>query len=75
VGWAWIVLLAAAVVLVVAAEWRGLDRVVGRDARKRRDRARRKAQLHVVPSDDDDFVASVQRDLEALPTIEERDRQ
>ncbi len=73
-GWAWIVLLALAAVLVVAVEWPRLDRVVGRDARRRRDRARRKAQLHVVTTDDDDFVASVQRDLEALPTIEEHDR-
>jgi hypothetical protein len=43
---------------------------VGADARRRRDRERRKAKLRVV-TEDDDFVESVQRDLDALPTIEE----
>jgi hypothetical protein len=43
---------------------------VGADARRRRDRERRKARLRVV-TEDDDFVESVQRDLDALPTIEE----
>jgi hypothetical protein len=45
--------------------------VVGADARRRRERERRKAKLRVVKTDDDDFVESVQRDLDALPTIEE----
>ena len=44
---------------------------MGAEARRRRDRERRKAKLRVVPTDDDDFVESVQRDLDALPTIEE----
>lgn len=69
-SWPWIVLLAAAVVLVVVAEWPRLGRVAGADARRQREREKRKAQLRVVTSDDDDFVASVQRDLDRLPTIE-----
>jgi hypothetical protein len=47
--------------------------VVGVDARKRRERERRKAKFHVVRSEDDEFVASVRRDLDRLPTIEERE--
>ena len=38
-----------------------------------REREKRKAKLRVVSTDDDEFVRSVQADLEALPTIEERD--
>jgi hypothetical protein len=71
VSWPWIVLLAFGVLVVVAAEWPRVSGVVGADARRRRDRERRKAKLRVVKTDDDDFVESVQRDLDALPTIEE----
>ena len=70
VSWPWIVLLALGVLVVVAAEWPRVSGVVGADARRRRDRERRKARLRVV-TEDDDFVESVQRDLDALPTIEE----
>lgn len=70
VSWPWIVLLALGVLVVVAAEWPRVSGVVGADARRRRDRERRKAKLRVV-TEDDDFVESVQRDLDALPTIEE----
>ena len=79
-SWPWIVLLALAVALLVATEWERLGGLLGADARRTRDRRRRKAKLRVVhpderPDDDaDDFAASVQRDLESLPTIEERDR-
>jgi Sec-independent protein translocase protein TatA len=73
VSWPWIVLFALALVVVGAAEWPRLERALGADARRRRDRARRKAKLHVVSTDDDDFVESVTRDLENLPTIEERE--
>ena len=69
-SWPWIVLLALGVLVVVAAEWPRVSGVVGADARRRRDRERRKAKLRVV-TEDDDFVESVQRDLDALPTIEE----
>jgi hypothetical protein len=71
VSWPWIVLLALGVLVVVAAEWPRVSGIVGADARRRRERERRKARLHVVSSEDDDFVASVTRDLDALPTIEE----
>ena len=70
-SWPWIVLLALGIVVVVAAEWPRVAGVVGADARRRRERERRKAKLRVVPTDDDEFVESVQRDLDALPTIEE----
>ncbi|HWG56342.1 MAG TPA: hypothetical protein VNT58_07455 [Gaiellaceae bacterium] len=79
-SWPWIVLLALALVLVVATEWERIAGLVGADSRRMRERRRRKAKLRVVrddtPADDDvdDFAASVQRDLESLPTIEERDR-
>jgi hypothetical protein len=63
--------------VVVAAEWPRVGAVIGSDARRRRDRERRKAKLHVVRSETeevsarDEFAASVQRDLDRLPTIEE----
>jgi hypothetical protein len=68
-----LVLLACAVLVLVGAEWPRLRARFGGDARRRRDRARRKAALRVVTSDEDDFAASVQRDLANLPTIEERE--
>jgi hypothetical protein len=71
VSWPWIVLLALAVAVVAAAEWPRLEHLVGRDARRERERRKRKAQLRVISTDDDEFVRSVQRDLESLPTIEE----
>jgi hypothetical protein len=76
VSWPWIVLLALAVALVVAAEWERMGRIVGGEGRRSRERRRRKAKLKLVrpEADEDDFAASVQRDLEQLPTIEERDR-
>ena len=43
-----VVLIAAAVVLLAAAEWPRLARRFGVDGRKRRDRARRKSQLRIV---------------------------
>jgi hypothetical protein len=67
----WIVLLALGVLVVAAAEWPRVSGVLGADARRRRDRERRKAQLRVVRTDDDDFVESVRRDLDSLPTTEE----
>jgi hypothetical protein len=79
VSWLYIALLALAVAVVVGAEWprlgARLERSVGADARRRRDRAKRKASLRVVQTTDaDDFAASVERDLANLPTIEETDR-
>jgi hypothetical protein len=67
-----IVLLVAAVVLLGAAEWGRLAKVgVARNQRKR---ARRKSRLRVVDTEpDDDFARSVERDLAALPTIDEHE--
>ena len=73
VTWPWIVLLAIGVGVVVAAEWPRFERLAGADARRLRDREKRKAKLTVISTDDDEFVRSVQADLEALPTIEERE--
>ena len=76
VSWPWLVALVLAAALVVAVEWPRLGRRFGAEARRNRDRQRRKAHLRVVPADEEseEFVRSVQRDLDALPTIEERDR-
>jgi hypothetical protein len=77
VSWPWLVLLVLAAVLAVAVEKPRLDRRFGAAARRDRDRQKRKKQLRVVTSEDDEseeFIRSVQRDLDALPTIEERDR-
>ncbi len=73
-GWLWIALLACAVAVLVAAEWPRLSSRTGLEARKRRERARRKSQLKLLRTESDEFEASVQRDLERLPTIEEHDR-
>jgi hypothetical protein len=76
VSWPWLVLLVAAATLVVAVEIPRLSSRFGADARKERARARQKKKLRVITPEDesDEFIRSVQRDLEALPTIEERDR-
>lgn len=75
-SWPWVVLLILAASLVVAVEAPRLRRVLGADARRERERARRKSKLRVVSADDEseEFIRSVQADLESLPTIEERDR-
>ena len=67
------VLLACAVLVLIGAEWPRLESLLGVDARRKRDRARRKASLRVLHTDSDDFAASVERDLANLPTIEERE--
>lgn len=88
-----LVLLVAAAVVVIGAEWPRLARQLGSEpgARHGRERARRKSKLRVIrgggtgtgaqdsadTSDADDFVASVRRDLERLPTFDrdaDRDR-
>jgi hypothetical protein len=74
VSWPWIVLLIAAVVVVLGAEWSRVNGLVGTDARRRRERSRRKASFRVVRSEEEEFAASVERDLAELPTIEEKDR-
>jgi hypothetical protein len=72
VSWPWLLLIAVAAAVVVAAELPRLDARFGADARRKRERQRRKATLTVVRGEEvDDFEESVRRDLEALPTIEE----
>jgi len=67
------VLLGCAVLVLFAAEWPRLEGRFGGEARRLRERARRKESFRVVHSDSDDFAASVERDLANLPTIEERE--
>jgi hypothetical protein len=71
----WIALLAGAVAVLAAAEWPRLDRRLGMEARRGRERERRKANLKVIRSDEslEEFAASVERDLSRLPTIDERE--
>jgi hypothetical protein len=67
-------LLVCAVLVLIGAEWSRLGPRLGSEAWTGRARARRKRRLKVVGGQrDDDFVASVQRDLEDLPVIEEKD--
>ena len=73
-SWPWIVLLALAVAVVVGAEWSRVSALVGVDARKQRDRSKRKASLTLIRSEEEEFAESVQRDLAELPTLEEKDR-
>ena len=78
VSWLYIALLVLAIAVVVGAEWprlqHRLEARIGPEARRRREREKRKTMLRVVPNDADDFAASVERDLAQLPTIEEKDR-
>ena len=78
-SWPFIVLLALAVAVVIAAEWERLGgRLVsgrfGTEARRTRERQRRKSNLKLVRSESEEFEQSVQRDLAELPTTKERDR-
>ena len=78
-SWPFIVLLACAVVVVIAAEWHRLGGRVtstrfGTEARRTRERQRRKSNLKLVRSETEEFEQSVQRDLAELPTTKERDR-
>jgi hypothetical protein len=65
-----VVLLAAAVALLVAAEWPRLAARFGVDGRRRRDHQRRKSHLRLVRTESDEFARDVERDLAALPTID-----
>ncbi len=74
-----LVLLVAAIALLVATEWpRVAERggFAGKGVPRRGGKGmRRKQHLRVVRDEpDDDFARSVERDLAALPTIDERDR-
>jgi hypothetical protein len=74
VSWLSVALLALAVVAVIGAEWPRLGERLGLEARRKRERAKRKSQLKLLRSETDDFAASVERDLEQLPTLEDFDR-
>lgn len=74
-SWLWIALLALAVAVLVVAEWPRLEERFGTPGRRRRERGRRKSKLHVVSSsEEEEFAASVERDLSLLPTIDEDER-
>jgi hypothetical protein len=75
VSWLSVALLACAVLVLVGAEWLRLEARFGGQARRKRERARRKARLKVLRSDSEEFAASVERDLSSLPTIEPSDRE
>ena len=72
-GWLMIALRVAAVAAVIGAEWPRLWARFGNEARNRRERARRKGQLKLLKTETEEFAASVERDLDQLPTIEETD--
>jgi hypothetical protein len=74
VGWLYVSLLTLAVAVLVGAEWPRLGTRFGLEARRRRDRARRKENLKLLRNETDEFAESVQRDLAKLPTTEETDR-
>jgi hypothetical protein len=81
VSWLSVALLACAVLAVIGAEWPKLKERLGFEARRKRQRARRKSQWKLVRGeaedldvDAEDFAASVERDLEQLPTVDETDR-
>ena len=70
-----IVLIACAVVVVVGAEWPRFAGRTGLDLRRGR-RKRRRHGLTLVEGegeDRDEFARSVERDLENLPVLGERD--
>lgn len=71
--WLFLVLLALAIAIVVGAEWPRIASKAGIEARRRRNRAKRKSHLRVIHTERDKFAESVQRDLDELPTIEERE--
>ncbi len=74
------VLLATAVLLLLLAEWPRLTSRFGSEARAERSRGRRKREWRVIegeaaddPEVDDDFAASVERDLASLPVLGDHD--
>ena len=75
-SWPWLVVVVLAAALVVAVERPRLERRFGSSARRDRERQRRKKQFRVITPEDEseEFIRSVQSDLDSLPTIEERDR-
>ena len=74
VSWLSVALLVCAVAVVIGAEWPRLSERLGMEARRKRERAKRKSQLKLLRNETDEFAASVERDLDQLPTIEDYDR-
>jgi hypothetical protein len=74
VSWLWTALLACAVAVMIGAEWPRLRALSGIDRRRTRERDRRKSNLKLLRNETEEFAASVERDLDRLPTIEEQDR-
>jgi hypothetical protein len=74
VSWLFAALLAVALAVLVTAEWPRLVKLFPRGAEARPRRRRKTTHLHVVRTEQDEFAASVQRDLDRLPTIEEHER-
>jgi hypothetical protein len=75
VGWIYAILLAGALVVLAAAEWPRLELRFGLERRIPQRRKRKSAShLRLVKSESEEFAASVERDLDRLPTIEERER-
>jgi hypothetical protein len=71
VSWLIVALLACAVAVLVAAEWPRLEGRLGIEARRTRERQRRKASLKLLKNETEEFAASVERDLSQLPTIDD----
>ena len=72
----WLILFACALAVLIAAEWPRLSASLGPERRRLRGRSRRKSQLTLLqtPEDEsDEFAASVERDLAKLPTTRDRD--
>jgi hypothetical protein len=68
-----IALLVLAVAALIGAEWPRVSSRYGNEARQRRERSKRKSQLKLLRTETEEFAASVERDLDRLPTIEESD--
>ena len=74
-GWIYAILLGVAVAVLVAAEWPRLAPRFGLEGRTfQRPRRKKRRHLYAVPpsSESEEFAASVERDLDRLPTIDER---
>ena len=69
-----IALLIGTVAAVLGAEWPRVSARFGSKTRQRRERTQRKSQLKLLRTETEEFAASVERDLDQLPTIEETDR-
>ena len=72
----WLILFACALAVLIAAEWPRLSASLGPERRRLRSRSRRKSQLTLLQTPDDEsdeFAASVERDLAKLPTTRDRD--